>query len=363
MRRHQLKRPSLHQRAGASCSPCTQVLRKGLLLGILIVLAGCEPSAFEGALSRYLEGIERTLGQIPAKASEMGPIRPPSATPPVKLALQDDHRLDLLDYLKTTPCALHQLISQRNSSLGQFATDSTRLIYTVQFLQQVDPCIAYLSEENPNLADQLRAASLDKRERLPGLLRSSILSGPEYHAFWKPPQSLGDYPRTLQSDLEVDFKALIADVASLRDGAFKDTADSFNSKLSGLNKGEGGLMLAAWEDVSQSLEIANEMIIAFKAKRPLCYLNRSNPRAENFQGLVRTVFIDSIQPQISALNRRTYALMPLVHQLESDLGAGMAPDFRAFVDQRTQRIEAGRQALRDHVALLGDLFDSCGGIT
>ena len=363
MRRHQLKRPSLHQRAAASCFHCTQVLRKGLLLGILIVLAGCESSAFESALDRYLEGIERILGQMPPKPSEMGPIRPPSAKPHVKPSPQDDYRLDLLDYLKTTPCALHQLISARNSSLGQFATDSNRLIYTVQFLQQVDPCIVYLSEGNPNLANQLKAASLDKREQLPGLLRSTILSGPEYKAFWKPPQSSGDYPSTVQSDLEVDFKGLVADVASIRDGTFKETASSFNSRLSGLNKGEGGLMLAAWGDVSQFLAVANAMIIAFNAKRPLCYLDRPNPRSENFQALVKTVFIERLQPQISALNRRTYALMPLVRRLEADLGASVEPDFRAFVDQRTRRIEAGRQALRDHVALLGDLFESCGGIT
>ncbi|MGB1939884.1 MAG: DUF3080 family protein [Pseudomonadales bacterium] len=353
---------SLHQRAVANCSAHAGLLRFGLIFYALLTLTGCDSTAWENGLSRYLGGAARILEQSLPKPLAPEPIRVPPTQSKIRLGQQVEHRLDLLEYLKTTPCALHQLISERNSSLGQFAADSTRLIYDVEFLQQVDACIKALSQENPELADRLTKAAADKREGLPALLRTTILRGTEYRLFWKSPQTLGDYPAKVQSDLEVDIKGLVADIGPISNGTYKGSASDLDTKLSGFKKGEGGLMLTAWEDAFVSLTVVNKMIIAFQKKRPLCYLERTNPRAEQFRALVRTTFIGRIQPQISALNRRTYALMPLLRQLEDDLGASADPDFRSFIEARDQRIAAGRQALRDHVALIGDLFKSCGGL-
>ncbi|MBT5011214.1 MAG: DUF3080 family protein, partial [Gammaproteobacteria bacterium] len=104
------------------------------ILFVGLGLAACSPSPWDQAQTRYTEGLARTL-DVPLPSSDpsaiKAPVPPQSVSEPAAgrtspqpdqqetraAATNDPASLNLLDYLRTTPCALHSLISEHNSSL------------------------------------------------------------------------------------------------------------------------------------------------------------------------------------------------------------------------------------------------------
>jgi hypothetical protein len=120
------------------------------------------------------------------------------------------------------------------------------------------------------------------------------------------------------------------------------------------------LLILAWSELAEQLSTANNIIDTFMATRPLCYQGQSNPRAEQLNGLVLNVFVQAVQPQVARLNQRTYALLPLILQLEQSLDADTDPAYRAFMTARQDRIDRAKDQLEQHVERLNHLLSSCG---
>ena len=348
-------------------------------LAILLIamgLAACSPSPWNQAQTRYTEGLARTLDMpIPPDNAPAikSPVAPKSASEQLvgKAALQpysDGTRtpatdnpasLNLMDYLRTTPCELHSLISENNSSLGKLGSATTRLVYDVNFINASDRCVTRLSASHPELADQLQREADRKRAQLPDQLRAAILFGPEFTQFWRAQSSLGQYPETLQSDLEPALKALLHDATAISALAFTGTASDLDLVLAALRSAEGGLLLKGWLDVANQMQAANAVIDTFLAKRPLCYENRSNPRALRLKALVENVYVGQLQPMTAALNRRTHALLPLIEALEAAVGAQQDPRYAAFMTARADLIDTARARLVSHTERLQGLLAQC----
>ena len=345
-----------------------------LLIGL--GLAACTPSPWNQAQTRYTEGLARTL-DVPLPSdnapANKPPVAPQSASEQAvgKAALQpysdgtrtpatdDPASLNLLDYLRTTPCELHSLISEHNSSLGKLGSTTTRLVYDVNFINASNRCVTRLSASHPELADQLRREADRKRAQLPDQLRAAILFGPEFTQFWRAQSSLGQYPETLQSDLEPALKALLHDATAISALAFTGTASDLDLALAALRSAEGGLLLKGWLDVANQMQAANAVIDTFLAKRPLCYENKSNPRALRLKALVENVYVGQLQPMTAALNRRTHALLPLIEALEAAVGAQQDPRYAAFITARADLIDTARARLVSHTERLQGLLAQC----
>ncbi len=337
---------------------------KGLaLICIGLGLAGCSTSAWDQAQTRYLTGLARTL-DVPLPADNSATIKAP--VPPrffeegaLAAPVNDPSSLNLLDYLRTTPCALHGLISEHNSSLGKLSSATTRLVYDLNFINASKACVTQLATRHPELAAQLQNESDRKRAQLPDQLRSALLFGPEFTQFWRPQTSLGAYPETLQSSLEPALKALLHDTTAINALAFTGTASDLDLALAALLSAEGGLLLKGWRDVADQMQAANTVIDSFLAKRPLCYENQSNPRALQLKALIENVFVGQLQPMTAALNRRTHALLPLLAELEAAVGAQQDPRYRAFINARADLIRTARARLVSHTTRLQGLLSQC----
>ena len=345
-----------------------------LLLGM--GLAACSPSPWDQAQTRYTEGLARTL-DVPLPPDNAGtikaPVPPQSASGPAAdkaspqpdqqetraAATNDPASINLLDYLRTTPCELHRLISEHNSSLGKLGSATTRLVYDINFINASGRCVTRLSASHPELADQLQREADRKRAQLPDQLRAALLFGPEFTQFWRAQYSLGQYPETLQSDLEPALKALLHDATAISALAFTGTASDLDLVLAALRSAEGGLLLKGWLDVANQMQAANAVIDTFLAKRPLCYENRSNPRALRLKALVENVYVGQLQPMTAALNRRTHALLPLIEALERAVGAQQDPRYAAFMTARADLIDTARARLVSHTERLQGLLAQC----
>ena len=346
------------------------------ILFVGLGLAACSPSPWNQAQTRYTEGLARTLDvPLPSNGPSAieAPVPPQSVREPAAGrtspqpdqqetradATNDPASLNLLDYLRTTPCELHSLISEHNSSLGKLSSATTRLVYDVNFINASDRCVTRLSASHPELAGQLQREADRKRAQLPDQLRAALLYGPEFTQFWRAQSSLGQYPETLQSDLEPAFKALLHDATAISTLAFTGTASDLDLALAALRSAEGGLLLKGWLDVAHQMQAANAVIDTFLAKRPLCYNNQSNPRALRLKPLVENVYVGQLQPMTAALNRRTHALLPLIEALERAVGARQDPRYAAFISTRTDVIGAARARLVSHTERLQGLLAQC----
>ena len=346
------------------------------ILFVGLGLTACSPSPWDQAQTRYTEGLARTL-DVPLPSSDpsaiKAPVPPQSVSEPAAgrtspqpdqqetraAATNDPASLNLLDYLRTTPCALHSLISEHNSSLGKLSSATTRLVYDVNFINASDRCVTRLSASHPELAGQLQREADRKRAQLPDQLRAALLYGPEFTQFWRAQSSLGQYPETLQSDLEPALKALLHDATAISTLAFTGTASDLDLALAALRSAEGGLLLKGWLDVAHQMQAANAVIDTFLAKRPLCYNNQSNPRALRLKALVENVYVGQLQPMTAALNRRTHALLPLIEALERAVGAQQDPRYAAFISARTDVIGTARARLVSHTERLQGLLAQC----
>ena len=350
----------------------------GICLGgalLCVNLAGCAPSPWDAAQTRYTDGLGRVLdisisstelralvAPVPPKA----PVSPtasqkqaPSQAAKAGTALPAPANLNLLDYLRTTPCELHPLISEHNSSLGKFSSATTRLVYDLNFINASDRCVTRLSASHPDLARQIQDEADRKRAQLPNQLRAALLYGPELSQFWHRQNSLGLYPETLQSDLEPALKALRQQADAIKTLRFTGTAAELDLALAALRAAEGGLLLKGWMDVANQMQASNAVIDRFLAKRPLCYGKRSNPRALQLKALVENLFIGQLQPMTATLNRRTHALLPLIEQLEDALNAQEDPNYAAFIRERANLIRTARARLVSHTERLQGLLAQC----
>jgi len=318
-------------------------------------LSGCSSSAFEGALTRYLSGLARTF-EINANRPTLAVVRAPKAPDPQN---QASSSLNLLEFLNTAPCELHQVISAQNGTLGKLGNPTTAMIYEIEFLQKAPACIQQLSRAHPDLAAQLAAVAQHKQADLPDRLRTTLLRSPEWLAFWQPRLHMGDYPAAHQSDLETAFLALLEQIDDMQSLAYSGGTKSLNEALIPLRSGEGGLLLVGWSELLEMLLAGNALITSFLDKRPLCYNGRVNPRAQQFQSIVLEVFVKQLQPLIARLNQRTYVLWPLIDRFESTLEADADPNYATFVKERDTRVTLARRALKDHVALINELFTQC----
>ena len=343
---------------------------------IAVGLTACSPSPWDQAQIRYTEGLARTL-DVPLPSTNTHAIQAPVPPQPVSAQAagqapsqshddgpgaaetNDPASLNLLDYLRTTPCALHSLISEHNSSLGKLSSATTRLVYNVNFINASDRCVTRLSASHPELAGQLQREADRKRAQLPDQLRAALFFGPEFTQFWRAQSSLGQYPETLQSDLEPALKALLHDATAISALTFTGTASDLDLSLGALRSAEGGLLLKGWLDVAHQMQAANNLIDTFLAKRPLCYENQSNPRALRLKALVENVYVGQLQPMTAALNRRTHALLPLVEALERAAGAQQDPGYAAFITARSEAIGTARARLVAHTERLQSLLTQC----
>ncbi|MDG1112259.1 MAG: DUF3080 family protein [Pseudomonadales bacterium] len=339
-------------------------------------LAACSPSPWDQAQTRYTEGLARTL-DVPLPPDNARATKAPVAPQRVsqqavaKATLKpysegtrtgttnDPASLNLLDYLRTSPCELHSLISEHNSSLGKLGSATTRLVYDVNFINASDRCVSRLSASHPELAGQLQREADRKRSQLPVQLRTALLYGPEFTQFWQAQSSLGQYPETLHSDLEPALKVLLHDTTAISAVTFSGTASDLDLALAALRSAEGGLLLKGWLDVARQMQVANSVIDRFLAKRPLCYANQSNPRALQLRALVDNVYVGQLQPMTAALNRRTHALLPLIEALESAVDAQQDPRYAAFITARADLIGMARARLVSHTERLQGLLAQC----
>lgn len=324
------------------------------MLLLTVCLLACDQAGLSSEVEKYTAALARVLDQPVGQIDVI--IRP-------KLPMvRELHReiepiqIDLLDFFQLGECELQQVVAEQNSSLGRFAAESQLLARDVQFIQLADQCIARLSAQS-ELAKTLEQAREEKRRNLGKRLWNAILAGPEYRLFWQ--VDLSDYPERIDSRVEFALQQLDRSIAEITLDRQTDWG-SMEDSLEVLRNGEGGALLESWRIVSMQLDLATELLKARAARRPLCFADMTNSKAEIFRNVVLTSFIGGIQKDLAVLNRRYYDLLVPIRNIERQLKNEETEQYRLFRQQRDEMLEDARASVNSHVAALQPLMVQCG---
>ena len=335
--------------------------QRTLILAAVWSIAACSPPSIQDALQTYTSRLQATLDieSLPITPA----IRPSIARRQRHLDLQEvqasTQALGVHDYLSLNACALHQVLSEQNNSLGRWADPIGRLEFQLRFIELAPACIESLKLGEPELAGVIERALTTKRARLALQIERSILYSDELMTFWQPGQ-LGSLESEDALTESMALSSLLELSRGLKSGTSIPTSIEINEALQPLRSGLGGQIIGAWADVLDHLDVAQRTLAKFIQDRPLCYQGMPNARAKRLEGLVTHVFAGTLQQEIHRLTKMTQLTLPLIDSLEAALLTSQTPQLEQFRRERTALIQSARDQVKRHAEDLSKLLGQCG---
>lgn len=331
------------------------VLRVLCVVVSLTTLLGCSKPSFEAEFDDYISRLERVLEQERKAPTGIVKTRYP-AQRSVHIEVPAIN-IDLFEYLKLGECEIQGVIADKNSSLGRMAEASIVLQQDINFLLLAEQCIARL--EDQDLVATLTSAALQKRLALKAILWNAIFAGPEYRALWN--ESQVEYPYQPESRLQGALSVVQTQVLHVLDGRLAAfDAEQFEAALQILRTGEAGALLGSWQLAKRELEVATSLLIERQERRPLCFKDMRNSKAEFFRNVVVEKFVGGLQKNLAVINQRYYDVMPPVQALEAQFTEVETETYRQYRLARDAEFELALAAVKAHVDAIQPLMVQCG---
>ena len=324
----------------------------------LVLLQACQPSGPDAPFKRYLGQLDLALS-LPRPAMRTTPVPGFPETRDLPLAISPGS-IDKLDFQRLSGCAVQANIGKRQTSLGQFAKPSQRLLLDLEYLRLAPACIRRLHDANRHtLADSLESARREQQAQLPALIFNATLGSDEYRALWLTTPVAGDYPRSASDALSAALAAINGQTRSWLNGDYRAYNRDFELLLSAVAGGDGGARLQDWSHQIDWLATANLMLEHALSTGTLCREQTSDPTAANRIAIANSYFIDTIEA-LAARSQLHYlqALAP-VSALETQLSGVLPRHYRRWIATRDQHVEALVRVPHKHLRLLGRLQQTC----
>ncbi|UTA48083.1 DUF3080 domain-containing protein [Simiduia sp. 21SJ11W-1] len=242
-------------------------------------------------------------------------ITPPSRYPTERALLYQEPELqiDLLDFLRLSPCELQRLLGERNSSLGRLQPPSLRWVYHLEFIAQARACIESLP------AGQLRAALVQASATKQAFLlraRANVTWGSaEFQQLFSGAQRPGEVlvASANQAQALRELQALLAEqlqaAGSPEPRNFSHASTALEQRLAVIGAYNGAGRLAAdMATGGQWLEQLNQQLVRAAARRPLCPKGRLTERGKTMERVFQLFYVGEIQPWLSQISQRRWRL-------------------------------------------------------
>ena len=326
----------------------------------LLALTGCtDTETGPDHLDEYLHrlatvtGVELVAG-APHDANRLDFPRQQATESPVS------NKIDLIDFLSLSGCALQVNLGRRNTQLGRTAAPSQRLLLDLEFMDLAPECIALLRERGDDeLASTLAEVSAERQTLLSESIAQAVLMGPEWRLFWERPATLGNYPTDTNSAIAGSLSRLSDLTRGWLSGNWQASNREFEILLSDLRTGDGGALLAAHSLVSRELERANTLLLLTQARAPLCPFGNPTDRSRALEQVVGRFFVGAVQPWLVRLRQRAELLLAPVKNLEAPLSADLSPQYRAWVAERDHLLNHQTELIRTHIASVQATLAPC----
>ena len=337
---------------------CAQIL----ICSLAIALAGCSPpETGPEYIDDYLQRLARTLNTpVPVSGKLWAPPRLQDAGV-AKLPIPGS-KLDVLDFLSLSGCALQVNLGRRNSSLGRTASPSQQLLLDLEFLALAPACIATLVDQGKtDIAAQLVDAQSTRTAFLRQRIFNALLAGPEYSRFWKLPPKLQAYPDQVGGRVIEALHWFNQAIRMWLEGRYEFQVDQLETQLYHLRSGDGGSLLLAAVVQARILEQATAAVDARGDSAPLCPQNLTTGTAKTLATVVVKYFAGQVQPWLARLHQRQRALMPPILGIEAQLEPALPEGYRRWLSMRDATLATLGSMPRQHVTALQRLGASCPG--
>ena len=339
---------------------------RGLAAATFSIVAACsshdDPHA--AAWQRYIDGLQRVLEREAEALSVSRPRYPHPAS--VKLPINGDD-INLLEFLRLRRCALSQTLAEQNSILGRHRDSATDLVFSLRFLDEVEPCIAYLKSEDDNdLANTLATVRDHKQQQLAHRLANALLGGGEYRQLWSSsPDQRQAYPDATQDQATRALQRWQHLQQQWLSGQGFDAHTDVVAILETLRAGLGGEMLHFQAQALAGLQQANALLQQRIDGRPLCLQGSPTPRAQRYAAVLHRQFIGSIQVLAAQSYRHQNALLTATRAIETTLAehlgdTALPAAYRQWQTERDALLKAVTASHREHVSLSSQLLKQCG---
>lgn len=329
-----------------------------LVLTPSLFLPGCADNTANAPYRTYLKRLSNTLSVALPEHYLTATPRPPRSGR-IQLEIPSD-KLDTLDFLSLSGCALQVTIGKRNSSLGRMARPSQRLLLELEYLRLAPACVEHLRDNNKaELGDRLNTAWRAKQGQLPARIFNATLGGEEYRAFWLPAPEASVYPPVGTATTATALGAINQQVRRWLAGDYNADNHQFEILLSEVAGGNGGVLLKSLIRQRDWLATADQMVQQRIDRGPLCAPRTRHPAADILPNVIRLYFVDGIQPQAARMNSSYFHLHPPVSHLESLLETVLPVEYRNWMGERETLFDDANIAPRRHVEQLKRILAPC----
>lgn len=298
------------------------------LLCLSLLLTGCQPNSAEKLMRDYIQRLSNALEEPIA-------FQPQEASPYPSLPARRDRlhslqevREGLVDLLDLRHCSgLLPLIAERNSSLGRVMQPAQQLSYELELLRQLHNCQTQLREglatapEWSSALERVERIQQIKQQQLDKQIWNSLYASPEMEQQFSrasPARALDSQGQ--MADMERYLVSLIQ-VAQLTSRPLPDwpQEESFyqlSPLYEGLHRNRfGSEWLKSIQLLTYTLNQASTGIEARLERRPICFNQQANPRAQILRNVFQNYYATGVQPYLSQTHRDGERWLSLQQQL------------------------------------------------
>ncbi|TYC53312.1 DUF3080 domain-containing protein [Marinobacter sp. BW6] len=333
---------------------------------LAVLLAGCDPfSDARPMMDEYVERVARVLETDP----EFSEIPSASQLPRRRDRVLTMPELDMgmLDFLSLYGCELQYVVGERNSVMGRVMQPLNRLRYEIRFIEAARDCLPEIEDEE--FAEELTGAIDSKLESLPIAIWNATWGVEEIEKLFT--LAKGYYPVAPEgnpvSDLALDIDSLNAAVARLysEDLAVSlDFAGDVHQRWQAEYR--AGQLINSALLLTARLQDGTKLLRQRIDGRPLCLDGKPNNQSDIVQNMFFSVYIEKIQPYMSAVTQGRVALIEPFERLAAVQQEVMPESFTGWYDRHlAQSAEASlwREldvAMMAHTRAWQDLLGQCG---
>ena len=339
-----------------------KILTNKFLLVLCFTLVGCQ-SSLDSAYQDYLQRLIRIFKIETIEAATISHLSYPRQREWVEPheGAKERKTLGLLAFLSLDDCELRYVIARHNSALGKVASPSQRLHYQLDFLRHAPACIVTLRAEGKmQTASTLRAVMDEKKQRLAWFIWQGSLGEKEFRQFWQAGNPEDNYPDNTGSALITALEQLSAWVGQWLSGDYTIDIRAYEMNLSVIRAGDGGALYRALSMQQRALDQANTLLDnEALVQQRICPRGQPSTQAEILQNVVSKFWIQGLQRRSAALNRRYFALMPVLQALEQQLAEGEPKAYFDWRHQRDANLEKFLAAPKAHSLRINKVYQQC----
>ena len=281
------------------------------ILLITLILSGCNTqSDLDRLFNDYTQGVANILDEEWKSAIPDSP--PPLPPQRLRTLATTEIREGLIEVLDLSVCNLLPLIAQKNSSLGKVAPPSQVLSYELRFYRTITDCLPLvLNDKNIDLAikEKIQAIHRTKTDNLPAVLWNAFYTGEEIEqslALNQPPIPLDQPEQSYHPALStLELFNNLTNIATLNPETLEpiDTQTLEKHYESLYTAPLGVPLLKSLLLLEANLNNAAHIIENRLERRPLCFKDMRNPKADILKSIFTQQYALKVQPYLSKVDR------------------------------------------------------------